>query len=84
MTRIKASGEEHERSSAKTKTGTQADCRKAGTGTNFAALAKLRACTRFAPRGEGRWMRFAGLVETGDPRSSRSIDDIVYSKGPAR
>jgi hypothetical protein len=24
------------------------------------------------------WMRYAGLVESGDPRSSRSIDEIVY------
>ena len=24
------------------------------------------------------WMRYAGFVETGDPQSSRSIDEIVY------
>jgi hypothetical protein len=24
------------------------------------------------------WMRYAGMVETGDPESSRDIDDIVY------
>lgn len=24
------------------------------------------------------WMRYSGMVETGDPASSRSIDDIVY------
>jgi len=24
------------------------------------------------------WMRYAGSVETGDPESSRRIDDIVY------
>jgi hypothetical protein len=24
------------------------------------------------------WMRYAGLVETGDPESSRNIDDVVY------
>jgi len=24
------------------------------------------------------WMRFAGMVETGDETSSRSIDDVVY------
>jgi len=23
-------------------------------------------------------MRYAGMVETGDPESSRSIDDVVY------
>ncbi|MGA2038889.1 MAG: ribbon-helix-helix protein, CopG family [Bryobacteraceae bacterium] len=32
------------------------------------------------PRGEGQWMRFAGFVETGDRRSSRSIDEIVYGQ----
>jgi hypothetical protein len=24
------------------------------------------------------WMRYAGMVESGDPASSRSIDDVVY------
>lgn len=24
------------------------------------------------------WMRFAGMVETGDSSSSQSIDDVVY------
>jgi hypothetical protein len=24
------------------------------------------------------WMRFAGMVESGDPNSSASIDEIVY------
>ena len=24
------------------------------------------------------WMRFAGMVETGDPQSSQRIDDVVY------
>lgn len=26
------------------------------------------------------WMRFAGMVETGDPRSSQRIDDVVYGQ----
>ena len=30
-----------------------------------------------APEG-AKWMRYAGLVESGDPRSSQSIDDVVY------
>jgi hypothetical protein len=30
------------------------------------------------PAGDGPWMRYAGFVESGDPRSSQSIDDIVY------
>ena len=26
----------------------------------------------------GAWMRYAGFVETGNPRSSASVDEIVY------
>jgi len=32
------------------------------------------------PRGEGPWMKFAGFVETGNPRSSQSVDEIVYGQ----
>lgn len=28
--------------------------------------------------GQGRWMRFAGMIDSGDSRSSQSIDEIVY------
>ncbi len=30
------------------------------------------------PSGRPVWMRYAGLVESGNPRSSLSIDEIVY------
>jgi len=30
------------------------------------------------PQGEGSWMRYAGLVESGDNESSQSIDQVVY------
>lgn len=26
------------------------------------------------------WMRYAGMVETGDPSSSQMIDDVVYGQ----
>jgi len=26
------------------------------------------------------WMRYAGMVETGDPASSQRIDDLVYGR----
>lgn len=26
------------------------------------------------------WMRYAGMVESGDPSSSRRIDDVVYGR----
>lgn len=28
------------------------------------------------------WMRYAGMIETGDTESSRRIDDIVYAQKP--
>jgi len=28
--------------------------------------------------GKAPWMRYAGFVESGNPRSSQSIDEIVY------
>ena len=28
------------------------------------------------------WMRFAGMVESGDSRSSQNIDDVVYGQKP--
>ena len=30
------------------------------------------------PSAQPVWMRYAGLVESGNPRSSQSIDEIVY------
>jgi len=31
------------------------------------------------PAGNSKpWMRYAGFVESGDPRSSQSIDELVY------
>jgi hypothetical protein len=30
------------------------------------------------PSGRPPWMRYAGLVESGNRRSSRTIDEIVY------
>jgi hypothetical protein len=32
------------------------------------------------PRGQGEWMKYAGFVETGNPRSSQTIDEIVYGQ----
>ena len=26
------------------------------------------------------WMRYAGMVESGDPQSSRHIDEVVYGQ----
>ena len=45
------------------------------------SLAELlrRSLRTMLPADESRpWMRYAGLVETGDPRSSQRIDEVVY------
>ena len=26
------------------------------------------------------WMRYAGMIETGDPRASQKIDDVIYGQ----
>jgi len=30
--------------------------------------------------GQAPWMKFAGFVETGDPRSSQSVDELIYGR----
>ncbi len=45
------------------------------------SLAELlrRSLRSMLPADESKpWMRYAGMVETGDFRSSQRIDDIVY------
>ena len=45
------------------------------------SLAELlrRSLRSVIPSDESRpWMRYAGMVETGDPQSSAQIDEVVY------
>ena len=45
------------------------------------SLAELlrRSLRTMIPADESKpWMRYAGLVESGDPQSSQRIDEIVY------
>jgi hypothetical protein len=47
------------------------------------SLAELlrRSLRVVIPADEARpWMRYAGMVESGDPRSSQNIDDVVYGR----
>ena len=47
------------------------------------SLAELlrRSLRTLIPSDESKpWMRYAGMVETGDPRSSTRIDEVVYGK----
>jgi len=47
-------------------------------GISVAELVRRAVRQVLPPRGEAPWMRYAGLVESGDVRSSQSIDEIVY------
>jgi hypothetical protein len=50
----------------------------AALGISVAELIR-RAVRQILPvPGQGPWMKYAGFVESGDPNSSQSIDDIVY------
>lgn len=47
------------------------------------SLAELlrRSLRSLTPVDESRpWMRYAGMVESGNPESSRRIDDVVYGQ----
>ena len=47
------------------------------------SLAELlrRSLRRVLPVDETKpWMRYAGMIESGDPHSSQHIDDIVYGQ----
>ena len=49
-------------------------------GVSLAELLR-RSLRTILPADESKpWMRYAGMVETGDPRSSRNIDDVVYGQ----
>ena len=47
------------------------------------SLAELlrRSLRTLLPADESRpWMRYAGMIETGDPKASQRIDDVVYGQ----
>ncbi len=51
-------------------------------GVSLAELLR-RSLRAVIPADESKpWMRYAGMVETGDPESSRHIDEIVYGHKP--
>jgi len=70
MIRITVSIEEHEYFLAKTEARSMR--------ISVAEFARRALQQALQPVGRRPWMRFAGLVETGDPRSSRSIDQTLY------
>jgi len=49
------------------------------------SLAELlrRSLRTMLPADESKpWMRYAGMVESGDKRSSQRVDDVVYGQKP--
>ena len=47
-------------------------------GISVAELIRRAIRQALPPPGEAPWMRYAGLVESGDAKSSEHIDEIVY------
>ena len=47
-------------------------------GISVAEFVRRAVRQMLPPNGNAPWMRYAGLVESGDPQSSRSIDEVVY------
>jgi hypothetical protein len=50
----------------------------AALGISVAEYVRRAIQSALPPSGRPRWMRYAGLVESGNPQSSQSIDEIVY------
>jgi hypothetical protein len=50
----------------------------AALGIPIAELVRRALRQALPANGTAPWMRYAGFVESGDPNSSQSIDEIVY------
>ena len=72
MIRTQVSLDAHEYAVAKTEAKS--------LGISVAEFVRRAVREALPSRGDGPWMKFAGLVETGNPRSSQSIDEIVYGQ----
>jgi len=70
MTRTQISLDEHEYRQAKQEAK--------ALGISVAELVRRALREALPARGEGAWMKYAGFVESGDARSSQSIDELVY------
>lgn len=49
-------------------------------GISLAELLRRSLRALLPAENEQPWMRYAGMVETGDPEASRRIDEIVYGQ----
>jgi Ribbon-helix-helix protein, copG family len=44
------------------------------------ALRHALASPAVEPNAQAAWMRYAGLVESGDSHSSQTVDDVIYGR----
>ena len=49
-------------------------------GISLAELLRRSLRTMLPADASKPWMRYAGMIATGDPNSSRNIDDVVYGQ----
>ena len=56
----------------------QAKKEAAALGISVAEFVRRAVRQSLPVNSEGPWMKYAGFVSSGNPNSSRSIDDIVY------
>jgi hypothetical protein len=49
-------------------------------GISLAALLRRSLRTLLPVDASRPWMRFAGMIESGDAESSRRIDDVIYGQ----
>jgi CBS-domain-containing membrane protein len=68
--RIQVSFDEHDYALAKKEA--------AALGISLAEFVRRAIRCMLPPSGKAAWMRYAGLVESGNPLSSQSIDEVVY------
>ena len=47
-------------------------------GVSIAEFVRRAVRDKLPVTGDAPWMRYAGFVESGDSRSSQSIDEVVY------
>jgi ribbon-helix-helix CopG family protein len=47
-------------------------------GISIAEFIRRAIRDKLPPRRSRPWMRYFGMVESGDSRSSQSVDDVVY------
>jgi hypothetical protein len=49
-------------------------------GISLAELLRRSLRTLLPVNASRPWMRYAGMIESGDPRSSQRIDDVIYGQ----